>query len=234
MGQYQQWLHYRAVDQQLQAQLELLESELAQLQERAQPVEQCEPPPQDAVSSSARFPQDTTIESSFLATNKIILALAASLAEQASSPLDEYTSTSGPTSQQVPAPDHSAETISPALFAWSNLPNFETPIMPIEPPVIFTSTFNPNLDHLLPHIPHQELVLLPEDMSSFIDENSLTDPQVELPWWLQNIAVASGANNSSEPIDRESMRTNRLIQRWLERWDHQPSSQNTRGENHHE
>ena len=234
MGQYQQWLHHRSADQQLQAQLETLESELAQLQERAQPVEQCEPPPQNAVSSSAQFPEDTAFESSFLATNKIILALAASLDRQASSPLDEYTSTTVPTSQQVPASDPSAESISSALFAWSNLPNFETPKMPLEPSVTSTSTFNPNIDQLPPHILQQELVLLPEDMSSLIDEHSLTDPQVELPWWLHNIAVASRTNNSNGPIDRERIRTNHLIQRWLERWGHQSSSQNTPGENHHE
>lgn len=34
MGQYQQWLHYREMDQQLQAQVEALEVELAFLQER--------------------------------------------------------------------------------------------------------------------------------------------------------------------------------------------------------
>ena len=88
MGQYQQWLHHRSADQQLQAQLETLESELAQLQERAQPIEQCEPPPQDAVPSPAQFPEDTAFDCSFLATNKIILALAASLNGQVSSPLD--------------------------------------------------------------------------------------------------------------------------------------------------
>ena len=233
MGQYQQWLHHRAADQQLQAQLETLESELAQLQERAQPIEQCEPPPQDAVSSPAQFPEDTAFDCSFLATNKIILALAASLNGQVSSPLDENTSTTVPTSQQVPASDQSAETLSSALFAWSNLPNFEAPNLPIEPSMVSTSTFT-NLDQLFPHIPHQELVLLPEDMSSFIDEHSLTDPRLELPWWLHNIAVASRANNSNEPIDQERIRTNRLIQRWLERWGYQPSSQDTHGENYHE
>ena len=233
MGQYQQWLHHRSADQHLQAQLEILESELAQLQERAQPIEQCESPPQDAVSSPIQFPEDTAFDCSFLATNKIILALAASLNGQVSSPLDENASTTVPTSQQVPASDQSAETISSALFAWSNLPNFEAPNLPIEPSMVSTSTFT-NLDQLFPHIPHQELVLLPEDMSSFIDEHSLTDPRLELPWWLHNIAVASRANNSNGPIDQERIRTNRLIQRWLERWGYQPSSQDANGENYHE
>ena len=185
------------------------------------------------VSFPIQFPGDTAFDYSFLATNKIILALAASLNGQVSSPLDENASTTVPTSQQVPASDQSAETISSALFAWSNLPNFEAPNLPIEPSMVSTSTFT-NLDQLFPHIPHQEFVLLPEDMSSFIDKHSLTDPRLELPWWLHNIAVASRANNSNGPIDQERIRTNRLIQRWLERWGYQPSSQDTHGENYHE
>ena len=233
MGQYQQWLHHRSADQQLQVQLETLESELAQLQEHAQSVEQCEPLPQDAVSPPAPFPEDTAFERSFPATNKIILALAASLNGQVSSPLDENTSTIVPTGHHVPASDQSAETISSALFAWSNLPNFEAPNLPIEPSMVSTSTFT-NLDQLFPHIPHQEFVLLPEDMSSFIDKHSLTDPRLELPWWLHNIAVTSRANNSNGPIDQERIRINHLIQRWLERWGYQPSSQDTHGENYHE
>ena len=91
--------------------------------------------------------------------------------------------------------------------------------------------FNPNLDQHYPRISHQDLALLPEDMSSFIDEHSLTDPRIELPWWLHSITVASGDNNSNRPIDQESIRTNLLVKRWLERWGHQPAPQNSRGEN---
>jgi hypothetical protein len=234
MGQYQQWLHSRAVDQQLQTQLEMLENELAQLLDRAQPVEQCEQTPQDAVSSAVQFPEDRAFDSSFLATNKIILALAAVLDQQAPSQMDYFTSSTAAANQQVPVTDQSAETISSTLFAWSNLPNFETPNISIEPAMYSTSNFNPNHDQLQPPTPHQEFVLLPEDMSSFIDEHSLTDPQIELPWWLHNIAVVSRTNNSNGPIDRESIRTNRLVQRWLERWGRQPTPHNQQGENNHE
>ncbi len=236
MGQYQQWLHSRAVDQQLQAQLETLEHELAQLLDSTQSVEQCEQQPQDAVSSSAQFPEDTAFESSFLATNKIILALAAVLDQQAPSQVDYFTPATASANQQVPMPGQPAETISSALFAWSNLPNFETPIVPIESAMYSTSNFNSNRDPLQPLISNQELALLPEDMSSFIDEHSLTDPRIELPWWLHNISVASGTNNPNGLIDQESIRTNRLVQRWLERWGRQPQSspQNQQWENNHE
>ncbi len=56
--------------------------------------------------------------------------------------------------------------------------------------------------------PHPEIVLLPEDMQAFFDEHSQTDPQHEIPWWLRNVVPGASA---------ESMRTNRLVRRWIER-----------------
>jgi hypothetical protein len=81
------------------------------------------------------------------------------------------------------------------------------------------------------HSPHYEPMLLPEDMDAFIDGHSETEPRVELPAWLRNAAL----HNANGPIDQESMRTNRLIQRWIERWGHQrlqgrpPDAQEVRG-----
>src|SRR2546430_573742 len=49
MGQYQQWLYHREIDQQLRHSLELLESELAQLQAQAQPSAEVAPPSLDNV-----------------------------------------------------------------------------------------------------------------------------------------------------------------------------------------
>ena len=63
--------------------------------------------------------------------------------------------------------------------------------------------------------------LLPEDMFAFFEEHSQTDPQIELPWWLRKITIISKEDDSSKPIDQESIRTNRLVQRWVERWGHQ-------------
>ena len=44
---------------------------------------------------------------------------------------------------------------------------------------------------------------------------------MQLPWWLRNAALL----NANGPIDQESMRTNRLIQRWIERWGRHPDAQ---------
>jgi hypothetical protein len=234
MGQYQQWLHCREADQQFHTELETLERELAQLLDGAQSVEQSEQPPQDAVFSAVQIQENTAFDCSFLADNTIILALATSLNALAPSSPYEHTSSPVPANQQIPASGQASETISSALFAWSNLPNLETPNLPTESPMNGVPPFNPNLDQHDPRISYQDLALLPEDMSSFIDEHSLTDPRIELPWWLHNITVASRANDSNRPIDQESIRTNRLVKRWLERWGRQPTPQNSRGENNHE
>jgi hypothetical protein len=245
MGQYQQWLHYREVDQQLRSQLEILERELAQLQDRARSASQSEQVPQDAVSSEADPSEQTASNGHLLAENKIIHALAASLNGRAPghSLAPPETPTPGIEHAYQPAPGTPGATISSAPFAWSNLPNFENPALPVEAPPASSQPFNQNFGQPLPpllplppipHISHQEMALLPEDMASFIDEHSLTDPQIELPWWLRNIAAASRASQFNGLIDQESVRTNRLVQRWLERWGRQPSQPGSREENNNE
>src|SRR5450759_1028986 len=135
MGQYQQWLHCRDVDQQFHNELETLERELAQLLDGAQSVEQPEQPPQDAVSSTVQIQENTAFDGSFLAGNTIILALATGLNGPAPSSPYEHTSSPVPANQQIPASGQATETISSALFGWSNLPNFETPNLPTESPM---------------------------------------------------------------------------------------------------
>ena len=226
MGQYQQWMHYREVDEQLQSQLETLERELAKFQDCAQSEAQLDQPSQDAVSPEMRSSEKLALENRLLTDNKLIRALADSFNGQLPAQAIEHAN--------QPASNAPAETISSALFAWSNLPNFDTPEMLMEPQVTSSQQLNPDPAQPLPPIPHQEMALLPDDMNSFIKEHTLTDPQIELPWWLRNIAVTSGTSHSDGPIDHESIRTNRLVQRWLERWGQQPSPQNSRGENNHE
>ena len=138
----------------------------------------------------------------------------------------ESFTTPNPRSEIIPS--EPGEPISLALFAQGNLPNFETSAIPAEIPNTDASQFTSYLDQPLPPIPHYEMALLPEDMAAFFDQHTTTDPQIELPWWLHNLTNVSHGNG---PIDQESSRTNRLVQRWLERWGKQPSSlTKTRGE----
>ena len=222
MGQYQQWLHYREVDQHLQAQLEMLERELVQLQEHAHLLEQSIQPLYDSgsVETSSADKQE------LLQThNQIIHALAASLNGQ-HSPLESTrkdTLTPIPTPLPETTPDNPAETISPALFAWSNLPNFRPQQVPVEISKAGNASPYSNTPHLsLPAVPPS--ALLPEDMATFFDKHDQTEPQLELPPWLLN-----AINRSDGPIDQETIRTNRLVQRWIERWNRYPNSQQNQG-----
>ena len=95
MAQYQQWLYYQEVDRRLRADLEALESELAQVQEQLRTLEYTIPP----------------------TDNIIIRALAASLNEQ-------HRTEHPPKSTISTISGAASETISPALYGWGRLPNF--------------------------------------------------------------------------------------------------------------
>lgn len=196
MGQYQQWSHYQKIDRSLRATLDALEQELAMLESQG-----VESPQVDA-----------------LLDNPIISALFSSLAANGHvHPLEN-----GDASNALPTGESywqlsngSAETISAALLHWGELPDFGS------------GQPNPSLQHeILPPLffDHPEIELLPEDMFAFFEEHSQTDPQLELPWWLRKITITSGDDETGKPIDQESIRTNRLVQRWVERWGRQSQS----------
>ena len=195
MGQYQQWLHYQTIDRRLRATLEALEQELASLE-----------------SQSGDCPQFAV-----LLDNPIVSALFTSLTARANhhmAPPDNGNAL--PTSELYEQISNgSAETISSALLHWGELPDFGSR----QP--------DPSQQHeILPPLffDHPEIELLPEDMFAFFEEHSRTDPQLELPWWLRKITITSGDDETGKPIDQESIRTNRLVQRWVERWGRQSQS----------
>lgn len=68
-----------------------------------------------------------------------------------------------------------------------------------------------------------DMDLLPEDMHAFIDEHTMTNPQIELPWWLKNITNSTRYAGDGRTGEQGNIQTNRLVQRWIERWG-RPSS----------
>jgi hypothetical protein len=190
MGQYQQWLHYQEIDRHLRAQLEALEADLAQLQERQNLLEQEQPE-----------------QLTRLADNPIMQLLAANLNGHGTPPKS--------TTRKTGSSLKPGASISSALLSWGGLPN----LGPQEMKETFPDAENAQLSASPP-----ELELLPEDLATFFDENSQTDPQIELPWWLRNIAISTSHTQGNRPIDQQSIRTNRLVQRWIERWGRQPST----------
>jgi hypothetical protein len=199
MGQYQQWLHHQEIDRRLSTEIEALEAELAQFQDCLDRLEQQQ---QDGVP---------------LTDNPIFQALHAHLSAYHIPPKSNAryiheTNSSSASDSQSP---RSGDSISPALLSWGGLPNFGLHEMNESFPVD---------EQALPLINHPEIELLPDDMIAFLDGHQLTDPQLELPWWLRNITISSKDEQAGRPIDYKSIRTNRLVQRWIERWGRQPST----------
>lgn len=63
-----------------------------------------------------------------------------------------------------------------------------------------------------------------EEVVAFLDVNELdakeqTDPQLSIPRWLDRTTSQSGS------LDPQSVQTNLLVQRWLERWGKQQPEQ---------
>lgn len=81
---------------------------------------------------------------------------------------------------------------------------------------------------------------LPEEMGGYFDAQfasdvyTMTDPQLELPWWLRKITKQQpGIEGNSSLIDPGSARTNRLVQRWIDRWGRQaPFNEEDEGRSH--
>jgi len=140
-----------------------------------------------------------------LAAKPIISALIAHMADNSN----------GHLSPQDNTDNFDPETISPALLHWSELPDFGPQEM--KPSGQDNASSFLTADHI-------EIELLPDDMFAFFEEHTQTDPQLELPWWLRKITISNSEAESGKPIDQESMRTNRLVQRWVERWGRQSSS----------
>jgi hypothetical protein len=196
MGQYQQWLHYHEIDKRLSAQVEALEAELAQLQECLDLL-------------------DYQQEIGPLTDNPIIQALVSHLPANLVSPKSNARYVHETNNSSASDSSESGDSISPALLSWGGLPNFD--LYEIKEPFLVG-------DQAPPLFNRPEIELLPEDMIAFFDEHEQTDPQLELPWWLRNITVSSKDEQAGQPIDHNSIRTNRLVQRWIERWGRQPST----------
>src|SRR5207247_192505 len=116
----------------------------------------------------------------------------------------------------------SSHTVSPALFGWSNLTDFDEEQAPIIPITLSSLPAVPTAP-VLPAV-HQEPNLLPEDMLSFLDMHARNSayhptPHAAPSWWLARNTGSAPLAGSQErgPVDQQSMRTDRLTQRWRER-----------------
>lgn len=66
------------------------------------------------------------------------------------------------------------------------------------------------------------------EMDGYFDAqfmSTMTDPQLELPWWLRKITDSQSGIEGVSKTDSGSARTNRLVQRWIDRWGRQATYQ---------
>lgn len=214
MGKYRQWLHYRKVELLLQEELAQLEGEMVQLQTAIQELE-----PVDCLNQN---PIIIALATTLVDREPVAALTALAELEQSSVETPAQPALTAPPAEMT-APDEQnpveapMPTISSALRSWGDLPDFSTMSTDAE-----SGFANSMFDQQLPPLPHAEIVLLPEDMNAFFDQHSLTDPQLDLPWWLRTVVTDTNGKQVSGPIDPQSIRTNRLVQRWLERWSQPP------------
>jgi hypothetical protein len=220
MGKYKQWLQYRKADQELRTELAHLEKEQQQL---AQQIKQ--------LASTTDVSPNSIIQA-LLAQQQWELAqqLKAEAAPQQAE-VQQQTGTlrqvhipntpARPTVHRSIAPaahvnDKTAGTVSPALHAWSNLPNFDTHTK--QKPIVNTTTLPPIPDSQ--PTPDTNATLLPADVSAFVDAHSTTDPQLKVPWWLRNMrSTPTHKASEQNPIDQQSARTNQSVERFFQRWN---------------
>jgi hypothetical protein len=222
MGQYQQWLHYQEVDQQLRLRLEQLETELTHLQEPAPGVEEVTPSPSDNVIVQALLAYHSAETASADVIGVPDTQEIPILPEQL--PISE-TSEEALSTHHIPAEPLSAP-VSPALLAWSRL-YLDSQKMPVP---------SLNTNRPTPSPSSAEGDLLPEDMATFLSRHAPTVPQSKLPGWLENAISTSTVPEQlpNNPVDQQTLRTNRLIERWLERWRKtSPSSQEQQEDESH-
>lgn len=195
MGQYQQWRQLQEIDQRLRAQLETLETELALLQDQANML----------------GTDDLSTDNQFV---RLLLTASHNGNGQAAAAPAPASRARPPASSYPPYPLYSSypPNVSSPFFTQNRLPDLENGL---------TDPEQSPARRPLPPLPHSEAPLLPDDVAAFFDSHGSTEPQLELPWWLHSLTRGNkraNGNDSPIPLDPESVRTNRLVQRWFERW----------------
>lgn len=196
MGQYRQWLHCWEVDQRLDAHLKDLQQELQLLQEKARMLRTTSALTDNVIIQALRRQYGAA---QYLA--QADESAYASLVPQ--SPFDFVSTAQEDAVAILETMSQPALFIATQLFVQSNLPNFAPEEIPLSAP---TATQH------LGMLPQAANNLLPEDIVAFIDRLTYID---------QSPKAAPASNqldSENKPIDQQSVRTNRSIQRWAKRW----------------
>ncbi|HET8912917.1 MAG TPA: hypothetical protein VFN23_15700 [Ktedonobacteraceae bacterium] len=243
MGQYQDWLQYQALDRKLRAQLLALETIQAQVQEKLEELRKQLPQAENPLLLALAH---------YLVQQKRARELAASQGTNPTqSPIPSQNQQISPSYEGArPTPinglsasDTAHEPLSNAFSNWGSFPGFDPRNIPttpanqpqapdanrqgsgtshsVIPPLFSLPTGQTPFSEKLPKNVTPRLPISDLNNGSGSDSDSLAD--LEIPDWLQHISVST--DQGYMPIDPESIRTNRLVQRWLTRWGKQTPSQ---------
>ena len=213
MGQYKEWLHYREIDQLLRSQLAVSEHELAQLQAQVEILGKQNFSAHNAIFQALIKPQ----QDEWSQTEELALSYKEEGAQAATGWKEQIEEVEELVIEEVEEEgEEDIATISPALLAWSRLPNFDTQMIEEQEVNSLPRTPEPPLSQS----PEQ---LLPSDISAFIDAQYPTNPQMKVPWWLHNITSPDQGAQETHASDQQSGDADYLVQRWFERWGKQPT-----------
>ncbi|HTI13443.1 MAG TPA: hypothetical protein VL461_02585 [Dictyobacter sp.] len=202
MGQYRQWLQYRDIDQQLHAQLALLEQQVSQIREQIAKLE-----------TDPSYTENPVIQKLLGAYHtEQVLARWEEINQIAQAEATKQASGSTPSVQQK---KHHTEKPESETTLSNPTPQFVPPARPAQ-----IYPIAPSVQELqsATYLQHQ---LFSVHTNASTEDHSPTDPQMKIPWWLRNIFNHMQDSQGMKPIDQQSIRDNRLIQRWFERWGQQ-------------
>ncbi|GAC1357621.1 MAG: hypothetical protein NVS2B12_02010 [Ktedonobacteraceae bacterium] len=208
MGQYRQWLQHRGIDQLLRSQLAVSKHELEQLQAQVEMLGKQVFPADNAIFRALIQTQRNDNDSAHLEQLKRAREQERRLSGNKAR--HTWTTSSGERPERTPP------TISPALSAWSQLPNLDP--RPAQGPEHNSSTWTPQAPSSIP-----EEYLLPPDIGAFIDAHIPAKSRAKTPHAIEP-SDQQVEGQESQPVDQQSVRADHLVERWFDRWSEQSTA----------
>ncbi len=214
MGQYKEWLHSLELDWQLRTQVKTLKNQISHLQARAVQLEPLLPTEQNTVIQALLAYAQAPIRS-----KEPLPIPSPTLSQSQWSPAFTQQAT---IEEELFEPTLTLKALRPTEVKHRGLLHRDKLVEPTSQP---SQIPVPNSPLETPRLELNEEV----KMRALLQIGS--QEEIHLPWWLEQMMVNT---QGTGPIDPETVRTNRLIQRWLTRWGQQVPAQEAHQKNSEE
>jgi hypothetical protein len=210
MGQYRLWLHYRAIEQNLQKQHKTHKQELSEIDEQIARLGKTAMPTDNVLLTmlmqQLKLQEHTTYNTTGVQPEHNGTPLEnANGQKYQTPPPSNYGIRRTTDPSPLPQPPH----VSPGLLAWGHLPNFATQDIHIPEEHLLSGDAIP--------ISPATTDRLPNDLTALLDQ----EPQHrQLPWWLRNLMQPPHEEQEPQqttPIDQQSRHTNQRVEHWFAR-----------------